>query len=92
MKQAKILAQVHAMVAAGRITQEEAANLRSATGSDEFDRAMGAIRARHASAHIESAGASGEMAQDEGEQYLAELRNGGHPKGLRARLVKHRRG
>jgi polyhydroxyalkanoate synthesis regulator phasin len=85
VNQAKILENVDAMVAAGRITGEEAANLRAAANPDEFDRAMGAIRARHAGAHIDSAVARGEMTEAEATAALAELRSGGHPKGLRAR-------
>jgi polyhydroxyalkanoate synthesis regulator phasin len=90
MKEERILQQVGKMVESGRITEEEAARLRATEGMAEFDAAVGVIRARHAGIHMESATASGEMSQEESEGYLERLRNGEHPKGLRARLAKHR--
>jgi hypothetical protein len=37
-----------------------------------------------------SAIADGEMTQEEADAYLDQLRRGDHPRGLRARLTKHR--
>ncbi|HVC71011.1 MAG TPA: hypothetical protein VNC61_12215 [Acidimicrobiales bacterium] len=90
MRQDRILEQVDKMVTSGRITEAEAAQLRATEGTPEFDAAVGAIRARHAGSHMESAIADGEMSQEEANGYLDRLRAGEHPKGLRARLVKHR--
>jgi hypothetical protein len=39
---------------------------------------------------MESAVTDGEMSQEEADGYLERLRNGEHPKGLRARLNGHR--
>jgi hypothetical protein len=78
-------------VASGRITEDEAAQLRASEGTPEFDAAVGAIRARHAGAQMEGAIADGEMSQEEADGYLDRLRNGEHPRGLRARLRMHRR-
>jgi hypothetical protein len=78
------------MVASGRLTEEEAASLQSAPSDAEFERAMGAIRARHAGDHLASAVAEGDMPQDEADAYLDALRAGEHPDGLRARLAKRR--
>ena len=78
------------MVASGRITEEEAARLRASVGTPEFDVAIGEVRARHAGAHMEGAIRVGEMSQEEADSYLERLRKGEHPKGLRARLAKHR--
>ena len=39
---------------------------------------------------MEGAIAQGEMTQEEADGYLERLRSGEHPKGLRARLRKHR--
>jgi polyhydroxyalkanoate synthesis regulator phasin len=90
MKQERILEQLDKMVASGRITEEEAADIRAAEGTEEFERAVGAIQARHAGEHVGSAIEAGEMTQEEADAYLDQLRRGDHPKGLRARLTKHR--
>jgi polyhydroxyalkanoate synthesis regulator phasin len=90
MRQDRIIEQVDKMVASGRITEEEAAQLRATEGTPDFDAAVGEIRARHAGAHMETAIAEGKMSQEEADGYLVRLRNGEHPEGLRARLRKHR--
>jgi hypothetical protein len=90
MKPDRILGQLDKMVAAGRITESEAAHLRATAGTPEFDAAMGAVRSRHAGAQMEGAIDSGAMTQVEADAYLERLRRGEHPKGLRARLAKHR--
>jgi polyhydroxyalkanoate synthesis regulator phasin len=90
MQENRIVRQVDRMVASGRITEEEAAQLRAAEGTPGFDAVVGTIRARHAGAHMEVAVAEGDMSQDEADDYLARLRSGEHPKGLRARLRMHR--
>jgi polyhydroxyalkanoate synthesis regulator phasin len=92
MKQERIMEQIDHMVELGRITEEEAARLRATEGTDEFDAAVGAIRARHAGAHMEGAIAEGEMSQEEADGYLDRLHQGEHPEGLRARLRRHRPG
>jgi polyhydroxyalkanoate synthesis regulator phasin len=92
MRQERIIEQVDKMVASGRITEEEAAQLRATEGTAEFDAAVGAIRARHAGAHMEAAIADGEMSKEEADDYLERLREGEHPKGLRTRLRMHRAG
>jgi polyhydroxyalkanoate synthesis regulator phasin len=90
MRPRRIIEQVDKLVKSGRITEEEAVRLRATEGTGEFDAAVGEIRARHASAHMDRAIANGEMSQEEADGYLGRLRNGEHPKGLRARLRKHR--
>jgi|SRR5579863_7008013 len=90
MNQDRIIEQVDKMVASGRITDDEAARLRATKGTADFDAAVGAIRARHASAQMDGAIAEGEMTPEEADSYLERLRSGEHPKGLRARLRKHR--
>ena len=89
MRRERIIEQIDKMVASGRITEDEAARLRATEGAAEFDSVVGAIRARHASVHMESAIAGGEMSQEEADRYLASLRKGEHPKGLRTRLSQH---
>jgi polyhydroxyalkanoate synthesis regulator phasin len=90
MRQERIIKQVDKMVKSGRITEEEAAQLRATEDTPDFDAAVADIRARHAGAHMESAIAEGEMSQEEADGYLVRLRSGEHPEGLRARLRKHR--
>jgi hypothetical protein len=91
MNQDRILQQLDKMLASGQITEEEAIALRSASDPKEFDQAVGAIQARHAGERMKSAIAEGEMTREEADTYLERLRQGDHPKGLRARLSKHRR-
>jgi polyhydroxyalkanoate synthesis regulator phasin len=90
MNEQRIMQQVDKMVATGRITKEEADELRATEGTPQFDVVVGAIRARHAGAHLRAAVAAGEMSQAEANAAVAQLRSGAHPKGLRARLRMHR--
>ena len=86
----RIIKQLDQIVAAGRMTEVEAARLRETAGTPAFDAAMGVVRARHASAQMDGAVRSSEMTQGEADAYLDRLREGEHPQGLRARLAKHR--
>jgi|HubBroStandDraft_5_1064220.scaffolds.fasta_scaffold196651_2 hypothetical protein len=90
MNEQRIIEQLDAMVASGRITEEEAGELRAAAGTSQFDVVVGAIRARHAVAHLRPAVAAGEMSQAEADASVAQLRRGEHPDGLRAKLRLHR--
>jgi hypothetical protein len=45
MREERIIEQVDKLVASGRITEDEAAQLRASEGTPEFDAAVGAIRA-----------------------------------------------
>jgi len=90
MKRDRVIGQLDKMVTSGRVTESEAARLRATEGTPEFDAAMGDIRARHARAQMDAAIKAGEMSQEEADAYLERLRTGEHPKGLRARLAKHR--
>ena len=91
MNEDRVLAQLHKMVQAGRITEDEAARLRAAAGTSEFDRVMGEIRARHASSRLEAAVRSGEMTEDEATHHLERIEQGEHPSGLRSRLRQNRK-
>jgi polyhydroxyalkanoate synthesis regulator phasin len=90
MNEQRIIEQLDAMVASGRITQEEAGALRAAEGTPQFGVVVGAIRARHARAHLQAAVAAGEMSQAEADANVAQLRRGEHPDGLRAKVRLHR--
>ncbi|HUY86275.1 MAG TPA: hypothetical protein VMU77_04120 [Acidimicrobiales bacterium] len=90
MNQQRIVQQIDKMVASGRITEDEASRLRAAEGTPDFELAVGEIRARHAGEGLEPSVSSGEMTQEQADNYLDRIRSGEHPKGLRARLAKHR--
>ena len=87
MNHARIFEQLDAMVSAGKVTDAEAVALRAAETTDEFERAMGAVRARHAGVHLASAIEAGDMSQAEADAQLERLRGGEHPDGLRARTI-----
>jgi hypothetical protein len=91
MKEERIVEQLGKMVASGRITAEEADRIRAAAGTPAFEESIAAVRARHASVHLASAVADGEMTTAEADEHLRRLRDGEHPKGLRARLRTHRK-
>jgi len=86
----RIIKQLDTMVAAGRVTEAEAAPLRETAGTPAFDAAMGAMRARHASAQMDGAIRSGELTKEEADAYLDRLRKGSTRKASGARLAKHR--
>jgi hypothetical protein len=90
MREERILEQLDKMIASGQVTEDEAAALRAAAGTDEFERAVGAIQARHAGEHMDRAVAAGDMTPEEASVYTERLQSGDHPTGLRARLSKHR--
>ncbi len=85
-QQQRILEQLDKMIASGRITPEEAARLRAAAGTAEFDVVMGSIRARHAQAHTDAAVADGRMHPEEAETALERVRDGEHSAALRAQI------
>jgi polyhydroxyalkanoate synthesis regulator phasin len=91
MQRERIIEQLDTMVESGRITPEEAARLRAAEGTADFDAAINDVRARHAGAHMEAAVADGGMSQEEADGLLARVRQGEHPEGLRSRLRRHGR-
>ena len=82
----RLLKQLDKMVASGRVTETEAARLRAAAGSDEFDQAAREIRVRHAGEHLNAAVEGGQMTQEEANAHLEGLRRGEHSRFLRAHL------
>ena len=91
MNEARIVEQLDTMVASGRMTPAEAEKLRTAQGTPEFEAALGAIRARHASSYLDAAVEAGDMTREEANEQSQRLLRGDHPKGLRSRLRKHRK-
>jgi hypothetical protein len=88
MNRKRLLERLDHMVEAGQVTAEEAGRLRSATIDAEFDAATVAIRTRHASASMSAAVEAGDMTQVEADTNLARVRNGEHPRGLRAHVAR----
>lgn len=75
------------MVASGRVTEAEAARLRAAVDTDQFDHAVRSIRVRHAAARLDAAVEGGQMTQGEAAGYLDRLNKGEHPRSLRTHLT-----
>ena len=87
----RLLAQLDKMVESGRVTDEEAAELRAAANDhDRFDSVIRSIRQRHASPKLEAAVEAGEMTAEEATNHLADLGHGSHDAELRAQLRHHR--
>ena len=91
MRQDRILKQLDKMVSSGRMTAAEAQRLRSTQGSPEFENVIQDIRVRHASEGLDEAVADKQMSRQEADGHLQNLKDGQHPKGLRARLRVHNR-
>jgi hypothetical protein len=90
MQEDRILMQLERMVSSGRVTEAEAERLRATRGTPHFEEAARDIRVRHASAGLDEAVAEGRMSREEADRYLQSLRQGDHPKGLRASLGTHK--
>lgn len=86
----RLLEQLDKMVESGRLTEQEAARLRAAPGPDEFENVLRDVRVRHAGTRLASAVGDGGMSQDEADGFLVRLKNGEHPRSLRAHLGKLR--
>jgi hypothetical protein len=86
MDHTRTVEQLDRMVAAGRITAEEANRLRATAGTPAFDAVMATIRARHAHAHTETAVAAGTMTPEAAAAALEQVRRGDHSADLRRRI------
>ncbi|MDQ2959753.1 MAG: hypothetical protein M3R48_01685 [Candidatus Dormibacteraeota bacterium] len=88
----RILERLDKMMAAGRVTETEAARLRAAAEPEQFDEAVRIIRVRHAGARLDAAVEGGQMTREEAEDSLERLKKGEHPRSLRTHLSKLHRG
>jgi polyhydroxyalkanoate synthesis regulator phasin len=82
----RMMERLDAMVANGRITDEEAARLREAEGTPAFDEIIAQVRARHARAITEPAVADGTMRQEEADHLLERVLAGEHSTELRKQV------
>jgi polyhydroxyalkanoate synthesis regulator phasin len=85
----RIIKPLDKMVQTGQMTADEAQSIRNAEGTPAFEEALLDVRLRHAATRLDGAVADGEMTRDEADEQLQRLREGEHPKGLRARLSRH---
>jgi polyhydroxyalkanoate synthesis regulator phasin len=81
-----MMERLDAMVANGRISDDEAAQLRATEGTPAFDEVVARIRARHAQAHTDPAVADGTMSQEEADHLLERVLAGEHTTELRKRV------
>jgi hypothetical protein len=86
MDPTRIIEQLDRMVASGRVTGEEAEQLRAAAGTTGFDAVMAGIRSRHAQAHTDAAVAAGTMSPEDAAASLERVRQGDHSADLRRHI------
>jgi hypothetical protein len=82
----RIIERLDDMVSSGRVTPEEAAALRSAVGTAEFEAVMSSIQARHAQAHTDAAVTAGTMTPQDAADSLERVRSGDHSADLRRHI------
>src|SRR6266545_7513806 len=90
----RLLRGLDRMVAADRLTEDEAARLRDAADASEFDDAIRDVRSRHASEWIDEAVADGRLAEEDADAFRKRLRNGEDPTFVRrlrrSKTARHR--
>jgi polyhydroxyalkanoate synthesis regulator phasin len=86
MNEERIIERLDAMVAAGRITDDEATRLRATVGTADFDDVLAGVRARHAQVHTDEAVAVGRLSSDEADGLLERVRGGEHSSELRRHI------
>ncbi len=91
MQEDRILVQLDKMISSGRVTEAEAQRLRATQGTPQFEDAARDIRIRHACEGLDEAVAENRMSRQEADRHLQSLRQGDHPKGLRARLRRRKK-
>ncbi|HEY2437382.1 MAG TPA: hypothetical protein VGH93_09380 [Solirubrobacteraceae bacterium] len=84
----RLLGRLDAMIKSGRVTETEAARLRTAAEGDEFESAIVDISARHVGTRLDSAVGAGDMSRQEADAVLERVRSGEHSSALRAHLRK----
>jgi hypothetical protein len=84
----RLLERLDRMVASGRVSKAEAQRLRAAKTPSQFEAAEREIRVRHARSRLDAAVEDGSLTREDADDYLNRLRDGGHPRSLRARLAR----
>lgn len=75
-------ARIDKMLAAGRISEDEAARVRSAAETGDLDAVLQEIRLRHARQSVATAVAEGRKTQEDAAALLERLDRGEEPRGL----------
>lgn len=88
----RIAGQADKLVAAGRLTADEAQRLRAAPDVSRAEQVVREIRARHASERLDAAVSEGAMSRQEADDVLERVRGGEHSRALRAHLSGFRLG
>jgi polyhydroxyalkanoate synthesis regulator phasin len=88
----RITGQADKLVAAGRLTADEAQRLRAAPDVSRAEQVVREIRARHASERLDAAVAEGAMSRQEADNLLERVRGGEHSRALRSHLARFRLG
>ena len=78
------------MLAAGRVTAEEAARVNAAEDGPEVEAALVAIRRRHATERVQAELAAGRLDKREADSFLERLAAGEDPETLRGLLPRRR--
>jgi polyhydroxyalkanoate synthesis regulator phasin len=81
-----ILRGLDKMVKKGQMTEAEAARIRESTDPEEFESAVRAVRARHASKRLDAAVQDGSMTQGEADDILVGIQKGEHSRSFRSHL------
>lgn len=81
-----ILRGLDKMVKKGQMTTDEADRLREATDPEEFEIAVRAVRARHASKRLDGAVKDGSMTKEEADDAIDRIQKGEHSRSLRSHL------
>jgi polyhydroxyalkanoate synthesis regulator phasin len=86
----RIAGQADKLVAAGRLTADEAHQLRAAPDAARAEQVLREIRARHASERLDAAVSEGAMRRREADDLLERVRGGEHSRALRSHLSRFR--
>lgn len=78
------------MLAAGRVTAEEAGRVNAAADEREVEAALAAIRRRHVTERVQADVAAGRMDRREADSVLERLADGDDPQTLRGLLPRRR--
>lgn len=91
----RIAGQADKLVAAGRLTADEARRLRAAPDVSRAEQVLREIRTRHASERLDAAVAEGAMSRQEADDLLERVRGSEHSRALHSHLarlrIKHRK-
>lgn len=84
----RLLGRLDAMIKSGRVSETEAARLRTSADPDEFESTIVDIRARHAGTRLDAAVQAGDLSRQEADAVLERVRSGEHSPALRAHVRK----